>query len=119
MKDVKPLTLTPRLKTAARRCVWWKRPIDAIAVPTHFIAYVLTYGTAEDVSELRRQIDDRDLRDAIDNAPPGVFDPRSWAYWNLMLGRYKTPPMPQRTFGGKRQVKPAGSARAASGRRRA
>jgi hypothetical protein len=30
--------------------------------------------------------------------PPGIIDPRSWAYWNLKLGRDPTPPMPARRF---------------------
>jgi hypothetical protein len=34
----------------------------------------------------------------IEQAPPGIFDPRSWAYWNLKIGRYPAPPLPQRSF---------------------
>src|SRR5690242_460562 len=32
---------------------------------------------------------------SLDNVPPGIMDGRSWAYWNLRVGRF--PPPPQRT----------------------
>ena len=38
------------------------------------------------------------VREALDRAPPGIFDPRSWAYWNLKLGRYPAPALPRRAF---------------------
>jgi hypothetical protein len=60
------------------------------------VAYVLTYGTHEDVRTLRRYLSDGELLEALDHAPPGIFDPRSWTYWNLKLGRYPAPPMPMR-----------------------
>jgi hypothetical protein len=58
----------------------------------------MTYGDHSDMRVIRKQLSDDDLREALDHAPPGIFDPRSWAYWNVMLGRYPVPPMPQRTF---------------------
>jgi hypothetical protein len=79
--------------------MWFKSPRDAIAMPVHFIAYVLTYGTHEDVSKLRRFVSDDALREALASAPPGVFDDRSWAYWHLKLGRYPPPPLPSRMLG--------------------
>jgi hypothetical protein len=40
-----------------------------------------------------------DFREALDKAPPGIIDPRSWAYWNLVIaGRYPPPPMPVRVI---------------------
>ena len=93
-----PLPLTPELETVARRTVWFKPPAQALREPVHLIAHVLTYGTHEDVTTLRRYVSDEELRDAIDDAPAGVMDPRSWAYWNLMLGRYPAPPLPIRRF---------------------
>jgi hypothetical protein len=62
------------------------------------VAHVLTYGTHDDVKVLRRYVSDEELRQALDKAPPGIFDPRSWAYWNLMLGRYPAPPLPTRNI---------------------
>jgi hypothetical protein len=96
---MRPLPNVPELQSLARRVVWFKSPGDAIAMPTHFIAHVLTYGTHEDVSVLRRFVPDDELREALACAPAGVFDNRSWAYWHLKLGRYPPPPLPSRTLG--------------------
>jgi hypothetical protein len=96
---VNTLPLTSEIEGVARRVVWFEEPPQAIANPVRFLAYAMTYGVNEDLSIIRRYMTDDDLREALDQAPPGIFDPRSWAYWNVMLGRYPTPPMPQRTFG--------------------
>ncbi len=95
---MKPLPHTPELEAVARNTVWFKPPAEALADPVHFIAHVLTYGTHEDVCILQKYVPDG-FREAIDRAPPGIFDARSWAYWNLKLGRYPAPPLPKRTFG--------------------
>ena len=96
---MRPLQLTEDLARVARRTVWFKRPEEAIADPVHFIAHVLTYGTHEDVEALRCYISEEELAEAIRNAPPGVFDARSWTYWNLKIGRYPPPPLPERNLG--------------------
>jgi hypothetical protein len=62
------------------------------------MAYAMTYARHEDMRVLRRQISDDDIREALDNAPPGIIDPRSWAYWNSKMGRYPPPPLPVRKF---------------------
>ena len=36
------------------------------------------------------------LREAIDKAPPGIIDARSWSYWNAKIGRIPPPPSPRR-----------------------
>lgn len=89
---------TPELETVARHTVWFKPAPQAIDDTLHFIAHVLTFGTYDDVTTLRKYVSDDELRNALDHAPPGIIDPRSWAYWNLMLGRVPAPPMPTRTF---------------------
>lgn len=93
---MKVLPLTPELERVAGRCVWYLPAREAIADTNHFISHVLTYGTHDDVKAVREYLSDDDLSEVLDHAPPGVFDPRSWAYWNLMVGRYETPPMPAR-----------------------
>lgn len=96
---MRPFPPAPDLLVVAEKTVWFKEPAAALANPAHFIAHVLTYGTHADVKVLRQHVNDDELREALDRAPPGVFDGRSWAYWNLKVGRYPTPPMPQRRFG--------------------
>jgi hypothetical protein len=34
---------------------------------------------------LRQFLNDNDLLEALDHAPPGIIDSRSWAYWNSKL----------------------------------
>jgi hypothetical protein len=65
-------------------------------IPRWWDSRKLTYGTPEDIAVVRRYLDMDDLREAIENAPPGIFDARSWAYWNAMIDRYPAPPMPRR-----------------------
>lgn len=86
----------PELLTVAERVVWFKPTREALADPIHFLAYVMTYGTVEDLLALRGIVSSEDFREALDHAPPGVFDGRSWAYWNLKCGRTPPPPLPQR-----------------------
>jgi hypothetical protein len=91
------LPLTPEIEAVARRVVWFEEPEQAIANAARFLAYAMTYGVHEDMTIIRRYLSDDDLREALDQAPPGIFDPRSWAYWNAMLGRYPAPAMPTRS----------------------
>lgn len=84
------------LKAVARRVVWFKAPEEALVDKTHFLAHVMTYGTVEDVLTARKHFSAEEFRAALENAPAGVFDPRSWAYWNTVLGRLPVPPLPKR-----------------------
>lgn len=63
------------------------------------MAYAMTYARHEDMRVIREYVSDDDFREALDRAPPGIIDPRSWAYWNSKMGRYPAPPLPKRRFG--------------------
>lgn len=93
---MKQLTLTDELTTVASRAIWFEPPAKALSDPIRFLTYAMTYGTHEDMKVVRQYVSDEELREALDQAPPGIFDDRSWAYWNVMLGRYPTPPLPER-----------------------
>jgi len=93
---MKPLPQTPELRAVAARVVWFKPPAEALADPVHFLAHVMTYGTVEDLKALRGVVGPAEFRETLDNAPAGVFDARSWAYWNLKCGNKPTPPLPVR-----------------------
>lgn len=92
------LPFTEELIALATRVVWFKEPRDALANVGHLVAHALTYGTHADVKTLRHYLSDDELRAALDAAPAGVFDERSWAYWNLVLGRADAPRPPARVI---------------------
>jgi hypothetical protein len=93
---MKPFPHTPELLRAAKRIVWFKPPEEALDNPVELMAYAMKHSTDEDMALLLGQVGESGLREAIDNAPAGIIDARSWAYWNAKIGRYPTPPAPQR-----------------------
>ena len=93
-----PIPLTPETEALATRLVWFEPPAQALADPVRFAAYAFARATHADMKILRGFLDDDNLREALDRAPPGIIDARSWAYWNARLGRYPAPPMPVRRF---------------------
>jgi hypothetical protein len=93
---MKPLPLTSEMKEIARRVIWFEEPEAALSDPVRFLIYAMTYALHEDMSVIRRYVSDDDLREAMEKAPPGIIDPRSWAYWHLKLDRYPAPDLPVR-----------------------
>ena len=93
---MKRLPHTSDLLAVAPRVVWFEPPDKALANPVRFLAYLMTYGTLEEIAVVRRYLDLDDFREALEQAPAGIMDERSWAYWNAMTGRYPAPPMPRR-----------------------
>jgi len=84
---MKALPQTAELLAVAERVVWFKRPGESLAEPVHFLAHLMTYGTVEDVRVVSAYVSSDEFREALEKAPAGVFDARSWAYWNLKFGR--------------------------------
>jgi hypothetical protein len=101
---MRPIPVTPQTLEVARRVIWFEDPEKALADPVKFMAYAMTYARHEDMRVIRQYVSDDEIRQALDSAPPGVIDPRSWAYWNLRMGRFPPPPPPRRTFGEARTV---------------
>jgi hypothetical protein len=95
---MRPLPRTPDLLELAPRVVWFEPPERALADPVRFLAYVMTYATSDEIDVVRRYLELDDFREALEQAPPGIMDKRSWAYWNVMTGRYPVPPMPRRVI---------------------
>jgi hypothetical protein len=94
-----PIPLTPETEAVARRVIWFEEPAIALADPIRFLAYAMKHASHADMKILRAYLSDDDFREALENAPPGIIDPRSWAYWNNKMGRYPPPPMPTRKLG--------------------
>jgi hypothetical protein len=95
---MKPLPYNTDLLSVAPRVIWFEPPEEALANPIRFLAYLMTYGTLDDIKVVRRYLDLNDFREALEQAPPGIIDQRSWAYWNTVTGRYPVPPMPRRVI---------------------
>lgn len=93
---MKLLPSNPDLLRVAPRVVWFEPAEQALANPVRFLTYVMTYATADEIEVVRRYVGWEDFREVLENASPGVMDERSWAYWNVMIGRYPAPPMPRR-----------------------
>ena len=96
---MKSIPLNEETAALATQIIWFEPPAKALSEPARFMAYAMTYAMHEEMRVLRRYVSDDDLREALDHAPPGIIDPRSWAYWNSKMGRYP-PPLPVRRFGG-------------------
>jgi hypothetical protein len=90
------IPLTPVTLDIARRIIWFEPPERALSDAIRFMAYAMTYARHEDMRVIRRYVSDADILEALDHAPPGIIDPRSWAYWNSKMGRYPAPPLPVR-----------------------
>jgi hypothetical protein len=96
---MKPIPLNVEMEEVARHVLWFEPPGEALTDPVRFMAYAMRYATHEDMQRIRRYVSDDDFREALDRAPPGIIDGRSWAYWNSKMGRYPAPPLPQRNLG--------------------
>jgi hypothetical protein len=103
---MRPIPVTPQTMEIARRIIWFEEPEGALADPVRFMAYAMTYACHPDMQVIRQYVSDDEIRQALDAAPPGIIDPRSWAYWNLRMGRFPPPPAPKRTFGDSRTIQP-------------
>lgn len=95
---VKAIPLNTATEAVARRTMWFESPQQALRDPVRFMAYAFAYATHDDMKILRNYLDADDLREALLRAPPGIIDPRSWAFWNSKLGRWPPPPLPSRSI---------------------
>jgi hypothetical protein len=56
----------------------------------------MKHSTDQDMALLLRHVGEDGLREAIEKAPPGIVDARSWSYWKARIGRVPAPPAPSR-----------------------
>jgi hypothetical protein len=84
------------LRAVAKRVVWFKEPEDALRDVNLFLAHVMTYGTLNDIATTLHYFSERDFEDVLNDPPPGVFDSRSWTYWNVRYHREPVPDLPKR-----------------------
>jgi len=75
-----------QLKRIAKELFWWQPPEASLANPRRFLAQVMTLGTWQEVQLVGEAFGWNAFKDALLNAPAGVFDMRSWAYWHAVFG---------------------------------
>ena len=80
------------LRRVAKRVVWFKVPDETLRDVKLFLAHVMTYGTLSDISTVLEDFPEEDFKATINDPPPGVFDLRSWTYWNVRYHREPVPP---------------------------
>lgn len=80
----------------AKRVIWFESPEQSLRDTKRFIAYAMSHATFDDMQLIRQYVNDEELRAVLADAPPGIIDARSWAYWHAILGQYPPPPMPTR-----------------------
>jgi hypothetical protein len=88
------------LESLAARLVWWQPPAESLRDPQRLLAQVMVYGTPEDLAVARRHFVESAFRAVLDQPPPGLFDPRSWAYWHVVLGLDPARELPRREIPG-------------------
>ncbi len=92
------MTYPDELCAVAARVIWFESPEASLRYPTRSLAYLMTYGTLEDILTARRYFSQAEFQSVLQDAPAGIFDVRSWTYWNLVYGQNPDRPMPQRTL---------------------
>lgn len=92
------MTDSEELRRVAKRVVWFKTPEEALEDKQLFLAHVMTYGTLEDIVTAMKYYSDADFDFVLADPPVGIFDRRSWNYWNLRYHHEPVPPLPRRKF---------------------
>jgi hypothetical protein len=88
----------PDLEAVAKRVVWFKAPEDTLMDANLFLAHVMTYGTLSDIATTLRYFSEADFESVLNDPPPGIFDRRSWTYWNVRYHHEPIPELPKRRF---------------------
>lgn len=82
----------------AQRVIWFESAEETLRRPTRFLAYLMTFGTVEEILTVRRYFPPEDFEAVLADPPAGIFNVRSWSYWNGVYNRRPLPPLPERTI---------------------
>lgn len=86
------------IRAVAKRVLWFEQPQEALSNSRRFLAYLMTYGTVEEVLTAKKYFSDRDFEAVLEDPPAGIFDARSWTYWHCVYKRATVPPLPHRSI---------------------
>jgi hypothetical protein len=100
--DVKKVSATERdseeMRRIARRVCWWQSAETMLQDTSRFLCQVMVFGTWTDVCFLLNKYGKAPFRQALQSAPPGLFDHRSWHYWHHRLKVLPVPELPTRAI---------------------
>jgi phospholipid N-methyltransferase len=65
--------MNAEMKTVANRVIWFESAEEALEYPERFLAYLMTYGTLEEILIAKKYFSDQEFERALRNAPPGNF----------------------------------------------
>ena len=88
------------LESLASRLIWWQPPAASLQDRRRLLAQVMVYGTIQDLAVARRHFPESAFRAVLTQPPPGLFDPRSWAYWHAVFGLDPARELPRRELPG-------------------
>ena len=91
-----PLHNIPALTKVAQQVCWYESPQEVLNDQRRFLNMVMARATFENLLIVNKYFSQDALRDAFLNAPPGLYDKPSWAYWGLMLLNDQSSPLPVR-----------------------
>ena len=86
------------LHAIAARVCWWQPAGETLKDSPLFLCRVMTFGTWDDASFCLERFGRDGFRGALQSAPPGLLDPRSWHYWHHRLGLVPVPAQPLRAI---------------------
>jgi len=86
------------LAAIARRVCWWEPAAATLANTPLFLCRIMALGTWDDICTALRYYDRDAFSEALRNAPPGLFDLRSWHYWHHRLNLLPVPSLPRRVI---------------------
>lgn len=87
------------LITVAQHINWYRPAEELLNNQPLFLCQVMARGHTDDVVKTMEYFSKDDFVIAYQNAPPGLFDQRAWAYWGVYLLGESLLPFPVRKMG--------------------
>ena len=69
----------------AKRINWFDNPETLVKNTDRFLCYFMQYCQAKDIAVVKKHFSQQQFKKALDNAPLGIIDARSKAYWEIVL----------------------------------
>lgn len=77
------------LNEMAEKYIWWQRDHIDKLTKRRILAQVMDLGDLKDTEKMHQLFKRAELTGVLKSARPGWFHPKSWNYWNVVLGRFK------------------------------